>query len=166
MPYNSYYLVLFLAFLCYCVLLMPRSLVLFSVALAEENLVVLSCSLCSMSGICHQGTAASHFQVWSEIFSWFSLLQKYSRPLERLHFVQVAFRWAKYFARPAGTVFLWENTQLFLCFKCFFNILGLVYRERLYRVMVGWQFKVAILKWIKLIQNKTFLFWHKLIMNN
>lgn len=49
-----------------------------------------------------------------------------------------------------------EHTAL--CFKCFFNILELVYRERLYHVMVGWQFKVTILKLIKLIQNKTFLF--------
>ena len=51
-------------------------------------------------------------------------------------------------------------------FNVFFNILGLAYRERLYHVMVGWEFKVAILKWIKLIRNQTFLFWHKLIMNN
>lgn len=96
------------------------------------------CSLCSIGGICHQGTVPSHFQFWSEILPPFLLLQKISRPLEKLHFVQVAFGWAKYFARPAGTVCFCKRIQCFsFVLNAFLNILGLVYRERLYHVMVG-----------------------------
>lgn len=101
----QFLLVFFLVFLCSCFLLIPW--------VSRCNLVVLGCSLCSISGICHQGTVPSHFQVWSEIFPPFSLLQKFSRPLERLHFVQVAFGWAKYFAWTAGTVCFCERTRGF-----------------------------------------------------
>lgn len=119
MPYNSDSLFLFPVFLCWWFLLISRSLAFLCVAVSEQNLGVFSCSLSSVSGICLQETVglrpcvSTHSQVCYRIFSTFSLLRKFSRPPEGLHFVQVAFfdEETKCIAKTADSVRFCERTH-------------------------------------------------------
>lgn len=93
---------------------MPRSLVLLSVALAEENLVVLAALCVALVGsvIRELFQATSNFDL--KYFPHFSCCKKFlghwrGSILSRLLLDEQT----KYFARPAGTVCFCKRTQCF-----------------------------------------------------